>query len=69
MKCSKCGGKTRVEDVVHIPSGEIYRQRGCTKCGRSFYTKEIVATFDETMSREWIENHRFYNKKKGGNLR
>ena len=42
MVCSKCGGKTRWDDIQHDTSmNESYRHRVCDNCGNEMNTCEI----------------------------
>lgn len=40
MKCSKCGGSTKVLDSQSDEQGSVYRKRVCTSCDCTFYTEE-----------------------------
>ena len=65
MKCSKCGGKTKVLDGSFSPD-EIYRKRGCKACGYKFYTIEYEIEKNENMWKEWTKYNRSwirYHKK------
>lgn len=43
MRCTDCGGATRVIDVRSRRKGEIYRRRMCRACGFRFSSFEIIA--------------------------
>ena len=66
MRCAKCGGKSKVNDYVHVhnPDEECtYRQRICKNCGRIFYTYEYEIEMNKYDYNKWKDNHR-RNKKK-----
>lgn len=55
MKCSKCGGNTKV--IVSAKDGEkVLRQRECISCKKKFYTEEIV-TCESRL--HWLRSHRY----------
>jgi transcriptional regulator NrdR family protein len=41
MKCTECGGRTRVIDT-RAYLGDTCRIRLCLKCGKKYYTREII---------------------------
>ena len=62
MICPECNGKTTVFDIVHLPSGEIYRQRKCKKCNKKFFTAEFIIEYDVHVKKEWNKYHRGYSR-------
>lgn len=63
MTCPKCGGKTKVVDVVHnLEDGETYRKRICESCSDKFFTVESEIKYDE-IREEWNEYLRGKEKK------
>lgn len=58
MKCSKCGGKIGVIDLVHTDNNETYRRKMCQVCKHEFYTIEFEVECDEKFSTEWGEFYR-----------
>ena len=62
MTCPKCGGKTRVRDVVQDSTDhKTYRQRTCSSCGRVFYTAEIETENNSSFNKKWFFHHRAYS--------
>ena len=41
MKCTECGYKTKVIESG-LWKGAFHRKRKCMKCGKVFYTSEVV---------------------------
>lgn len=60
MNCPKCGGKTKVTDVVNnFSHNETYRRRKCVTCDHVFYTTESEVDFkDEYFHKLWRANIR-----------
>ena len=42
LKCSKCGGKTRLINVRNTPVGNVRRRRECETCKERFTTLESI---------------------------
>ena len=43
MKCTECGGKTKVLESGLWEDG-FHRRRKCMKCGKEFYTSEAISS-------------------------
>jgi transcriptional regulator NrdR family protein len=51
MKCSQCGGKTKVL-MVRIDSKQtVHRRKKCVDCGYVFYTKEYEVVMGDEFKR------------------
>ena len=59
MKCSKCGGDTKVN--TSIKDGEkVLRQRKCISCKNKFYTEELVNDSIKVRTRlHWLRTQRY----------
>lgn len=65
MVCPKCKSeKVRVNDTVHTPDNEIYRERKCDCCGYVFYTTEFQVEVNEKFEDEWYMYHRNRRRKR-----
>lgn len=56
MKCTECFGKTKVLESGFW-KGSFHRKRKCEKCGKVFYTTEVIdskAKFSLRMARNLI---------------
>ena len=50
MRCSKCGGMTKVVRPFHTPENETIRQRKCRECGHDMYTIESEVPYSSKLS-------------------
>lgn len=50
MRCSKCGGMTKVVRPFHTPENETIRQRKCRECGYDMYTIESEVPYSSKLS-------------------
>lgn len=56
MKCSECGGRTRVINTAFSEDdGITYRQRLCLNCGRFIYTEEYETADTEMVRRNLLD--------------
>lgn len=51
MKCSKCGGKTKVMRPYHTSENETIRHRKCDSCGHDMYTVEAEVEYTDKIHR------------------
>lgn len=51
MKCSQCGGKTKVIMVRTDNKQIVHRRKKCVDCGYAFYTKEYEVVMGDEFHR------------------
>lgn len=63
MLCRFCKSRTIIADGVDNANlDETYRERVCTKCGRTFYTVEFPIEVTDRLRQDWRENHKDHEK-------
>lgn len=55
MKCTKCGGNTKV-NLTAKDGNKVLRQRTCVSCKNRFYTEEVVTNRTRL---HWLRSQRY----------